>query len=315
MALPKLDMGTVKDSEEKEKKTLRDSMRKLSRKASASLRRGLTPRGSRVERKDSFDSLEDAAAQDDPLAGALGPNLAQVSTSGSESLPPQPLSAPPLVDAPPREHERLPQFEPAEGAFSAAKDEASELGTEQLPEPADDGKQQHNDTAGDSEQEAHVSIKAAGDGKQEASVSVKAASADEYDLRRPPAGKGDPAPHVEAPPKSRADPPHFDDTDDHAAATAAKASAWEPVPAGAAAAEPTIGDAQEEAAAMVQDPPSPPRKGRAQWQEMALAVSVFAVGIIAAEPALAAWRRRRQPQAPPVVDAKAAKKKGGWGFS
>ena len=61
MALPKLDMGTVKDSEEKEKKTLRDSMRKLSRKASASLRRGLTPRGSRVERKDSFDSLEDAA--------------------------------------------------------------------------------------------------------------------------------------------------------------------------------------------------------------------------------------------------------------
>jgi hypothetical protein len=28
---------------------------------------------------------------------------------------------PPLVDAPPREHERLPQFEPAEGAFSAAK--------------------------------------------------------------------------------------------------------------------------------------------------------------------------------------------------
>lgn len=63
MALPKLDMGTVKDSEEKEKKTLRDSMRKLSRKASASLRRGLTPRGSRVERKDSFDSLEDAAVR------------------------------------------------------------------------------------------------------------------------------------------------------------------------------------------------------------------------------------------------------------
>ena len=31
------------------------------------------------------------------------------------------------------------------------------------------------------------------------------------------------------------------------------------VPAGAAAAEPTTGDAQEEAAAMVQDPPSPVR--------------------------------------------------------
>lgn len=36
-------------------------------------------------------------------------------------MPPQPLSTPPLVDAPPREHERLPQFEPAEGAFAAAK--------------------------------------------------------------------------------------------------------------------------------------------------------------------------------------------------
>ena len=63
MALPKLDMGTLKDSEEKEKKTLKESMRKLSRKASASLRRGLTPRGSRVERKDSFDSLEDATVR------------------------------------------------------------------------------------------------------------------------------------------------------------------------------------------------------------------------------------------------------------
>ena len=69
------------------------------------------------------------------------------------------------------------------------QDEASDLGTEQLPEPAADSKQQHNDTAGGGKQEAHVSIKAAGDGKQEASVSVKAASADEYDLRRPPAGK------------------------------------------------------------------------------------------------------------------------------
>jgi hypothetical protein len=63
MALPKLDMGTVKDSEEKEKTTLRESMRKLSRKASASLRRGLTPRGSRHERKDSFDSLDEAAVR------------------------------------------------------------------------------------------------------------------------------------------------------------------------------------------------------------------------------------------------------------
>lgn len=60
-ALPKLDMNTVKDKDEKEKKTLKESMRQLSRKASASLKRGLTPRGSRHERKDSFDSLEEAA--------------------------------------------------------------------------------------------------------------------------------------------------------------------------------------------------------------------------------------------------------------
>lgn len=69
------------------------------------------------------------------------------------------------------------------------QDEASELGTEQLPEPTDDSKGQHSDTADGGKQAAYVSIKAAGDGKQEASVSVKAASADEYDLRRPPAGK------------------------------------------------------------------------------------------------------------------------------
>jgi hypothetical protein len=69
------------------------------------------------------------------------------------------------------------------------QDEASDLGTEQLPEPADEAKQQRNESAGDGKQGASVSIKAAGDGKQEASVSVKAASADEYDLRRPPAGK------------------------------------------------------------------------------------------------------------------------------
>jgi hypothetical protein len=68
------------------------------------------------------------------------------------------------------------------------QDEASELGTEQLPEPADDSKQQHHEPADDGKA-AYVSVKAAGDGKQEASVSVKAASADEYDLRRPPAGK------------------------------------------------------------------------------------------------------------------------------
>ena len=69
------------------------------------------------------------------------------------------------------------------------QDEASELGTEQLPERAEDSKQQGPEPAGDGKQAALVSIKAAGDGKQEASVSVKAASADEYDLRRPPAGK------------------------------------------------------------------------------------------------------------------------------
>ncbi len=34
-----------------------------------------------------------------------------------------------------------------------------------------------------------------------------------------------------------------------------------------------------------------------------------------AEPALDAWRRRQPIAPPPVVDAKAAKKRGGWGFS
>jgi hypothetical protein len=42
--------------------------------------------------------------------------------------------------------------------------------------------------------------------------------------------QGDPAPHVEAPPKGCPDSPQYDDADDdHAAVTAAKASAWEPV--------------------------------------------------------------------------------------
>ena len=59
-SLPKLNRGAVKDKDDKEKKTLKESMRQLSRKASASLKRGLTPRGSRHERQSSFDSLEDA---------------------------------------------------------------------------------------------------------------------------------------------------------------------------------------------------------------------------------------------------------------
>lgn len=59
--MPKLNMGAVKDKEDKEKKTLKQSMKQLSRKASASLKRGLTPRGSRVDRQNSFDSVEEAS--------------------------------------------------------------------------------------------------------------------------------------------------------------------------------------------------------------------------------------------------------------
>ncbi len=65
--MPKLNMGAVKDKDkdrdDKEKKTLKESMRQLSRKASASLKRGLTPRGSRVDRQSSFDSLDEAAVR------------------------------------------------------------------------------------------------------------------------------------------------------------------------------------------------------------------------------------------------------------
>lgn len=77
--------------------------------------------------------------EEDTLAGALGPQDSAASTSESEShftsapqpppaaadaTPPavtEPSQAPPLVDAPRREHELLPQFEPAETAFAAAK--------------------------------------------------------------------------------------------------------------------------------------------------------------------------------------------------
>ncbi len=73
-AMPKLNMGAVE--KDKEKKTLKESMRQLSRKASASLKRGLTPRGSRVDRQASFDSLDEASVRVFACCNVPGPQHA-----------------------------------------------------------------------------------------------------------------------------------------------------------------------------------------------------------------------------------------------
>mmetsp|Transcript_8958 Transcript_8958/g.26816 ORF Transcript_8958/g.26816 Transcript_8958/m.26816 type:complete len:405 (-) Transcript_8958:1283-2497(-) len=131
--LPKLNMKAVDDAaaekkaKKKEKKTVKERVdrgRALVRQASASLKRGLTPRGSRVERdpEPSQDPSQDYPSQDygsdsgteeyPALTGALGPRESVGAVSDTESdthqsvpsasadtydppTPPRPLSNPP----------------------------------------------------------------------------------------------------------------------------------------------------------------------------------------------------------------------------
>lgn len=247
--LPKLNMAAVKDTDKdkKEKKDKTTAKEKL-KKFSASMKRGLTPRGSLARSMEEIEkdyALKPTSSEEtDPrLVGALGPRDSSYGISDSDSdatgggsmnleaasstaasaaafvQPPAdyssaPQDAPPpadpqpLVASPPAKHEPLPQFEPAGEAARAAREEAAEA----APEPAEP------QPTADEEDDAPSKVSSGG--------------------------------------------------------------------------------------------------GRGKWQEVVVAVGIFTLGIVLAEPAMDAWRRRGNKKQPPApIDAVAAKKKGGWGFS
>lgn len=296
--LPKLNMAAVDDAaakkkaKKKDKKTVKDRVdrgRALVRQASASLKRGLTPRGSRASEVSHEErSGSDSGAEDYPaLTGALGPRDSISALSDSDAESSEEVSYAATTEAP-----------SAGGAELEAdlKDPVppSPGGTD--PGHQSDLNATHDKPPTPGEGPAAVSAPAEGSFAAATGPSVIDDAEPESDLK-----------NSTSLPLDRADSEQqrtLKPAEDAAPAMEKRYQEISPAPATPADPGATAEKGEEKASA---------DGGRSKWRNLAIAVAVFAVGAVATEPALNALRKPKEPNAP-LVGQEMAHKGRTWGF-